>query len=92
MLPEYEATVGASRRQLEAYWGNEDGDPERVAQLVLKIAEAQTLPPHILLGSAAFKVARQVEQRRVVEADRWYAVSASIDVGFEGPIPELPSP
>jgi NAD(P)-dependent dehydrogenase (short-subunit alcohol dehydrogenase family) len=79
LLPEYEASVGALAKQLEGYWGHENGDPSKVAEIVLKIAEAQVLPPHILLGSDAFRLARQAEQTRATDAERWKAVSASID-------------
>jgi NAD(P)-dependent dehydrogenase (short-subunit alcohol dehydrogenase family) len=91
LLPDYEATVGAVRKQLESYWGNEEGDPARVAQLVLKVADAAHLPPHILLGSGAFKFVRQVEQARAADGDRWRAVTDSIDVTATGPLPDLPS-
>ncbi|MDB5527292.1 MAG: family NAD(P)-dependent oxidoreductase [Devosia sp.] len=90
LLPEYEPSVGASMKQMEAYWGNETGDPAKVAQVVLKVAEAEALPPHILLGSDAFQFARQAEQARSAAADRWQAVSASIDM-TAGPIPALPT-
>jgi hypothetical protein len=79
-------------KQMEAYWGNESGDPAKVAQIVLKVADAATLPPHILLGSDAFRLARQAEQARAADADRWQAVSASIDVDAPDPIPALPTP
>jgi hypothetical protein len=78
-------------KQLEAYWGDENGDPAKVAQIVLKVADAETLPPHILLGSDAFRLARQAEQARAAAADRWQAVSASIDMDASDPIPALPT-
>jgi NAD(P)-dependent dehydrogenase (short-subunit alcohol dehydrogenase family) len=92
LLPEYESSVGASMKQMEAYWGNESGDPAKVAQVVLDVANAETLPPHILLGSDAFRLARQAEQARAADADRWRAVSASIDIDAPEPIPALPTP
>jgi NAD(P)-dependent dehydrogenase (short-subunit alcohol dehydrogenase family) len=79
LLPEYQASVGAHAKQLEGYWGHENADPSKVAEIVLKITEAQALPPHILLGSDAFRLARQAEQTRATDAERWKAVSASID-------------
>lgn len=92
LLPEYEPSVGASVKQMEAYWGHESGDPVKVAQIVLKVADAETLPPHILLGSDALRLVREAERARAADADRWHAVSASIDVDASGPIPELPNP
>ena len=91
LLPDYEPSVGASTKRMEGYWGAENGDPARVAQVVLKIADAETLPPHILLGSDAFQLAREAEQARVADADRWKAISASVDMDAAGAIPALPS-
>lgn len=90
LLPEYEPSVGASMKQMEGYWGNESGDPFKVAQVVLKIADTETLPPHILLGSDAFQFARQAELARAADADRWQTVSESTDVDAIGPIPVFP--
>ena len=91
ILPDYQASVGETLRQLAGYWGNEPGDPARVAQLVLRLADAERLPPHILLGSDAIRLARQAEDARAADADRWRAVSASIDFDAEGSIPPLPN-
>jgi NAD(P)-dependent dehydrogenase (short-subunit alcohol dehydrogenase family) len=90
LLPDYEPSVGASMRLMKGYWGSENGDPAKVAQVVLKIADAETLPPHILLGSDAIQLAHQAEQTRAADAGRWEAVSASIDMDATGPIPALP--
>jgi NAD(P)-dependent dehydrogenase (short-subunit alcohol dehydrogenase family) len=90
LLPDYEPSVGASMRLMKDYWGKENGDPAKVAQVVLKIADADTLPPHILLGSDALLFARQAEQARSADADRWKAVSVSIDVDSDSS-PELPN-
>lgn len=91
LLPDYEASVGASVKQMEGYWGNETGDPARIAQVILQIANTENLPPHILLGSDAFQFARQAEQARAADADRWQAVSVSTDIGAVGPIPIFPT-
>lgn len=91
LLPDYEPSVGASVKQMEGYWGNESGDPVKVAQVILQIADTETVPPHILLGSDAFQFARQAEQARAADADRWKAVSVSTDVGAVGPIPTFPT-
>jgi NAD(P)-dependent dehydrogenase (short-subunit alcohol dehydrogenase family) len=91
LLPEYESSVGASMKQMEAYWGSESGDPAKVAQVVLAVANAEALPPHILLGSDALRLARQAEQARAAAAGRWQAVSASIDIDALSPIPVLPT-
>lgn len=91
LLPEYEDSVGAAMKRFEEIWGNENGDPSRVAQVVLKVAEAKSLPAHILLGSDAFDFAHQAETERAELMDRWVGVSRSTDFEAEGPIPDLPS-
>jgi NAD(P)-dependent dehydrogenase (short-subunit alcohol dehydrogenase family) len=90
MLPDYEASVGATVRQLASYWGNEPGDPDKIAQVVLRIADAGLLPPHILLGANAVQAARQADEARNAATDRWEAVATWTDVGFDGPLPPLP--
>jgi NAD(P)-dependent dehydrogenase (short-subunit alcohol dehydrogenase family) len=90
LLLDYEQTVGAATKRFEAIWGNESGDPEKVAQLVLKITNAMTLPSHILLGSDALQFARQAEARRTEEMNRWEAISRSVDFDAKGPVPNLP--
>jgi NAD(P)-dependent dehydrogenase (short-subunit alcohol dehydrogenase family) len=90
MLPDYEASVGEVVRQLEAYWGNEPSDPEKVAQIVVRVAEADRLPPHILLGSDAFQGAFGADTARSAAAERWKTVSAWTDIASEGPLPDFP--
>ena len=75
---------------MEGYWGHESGDPAKVERLVLTIADAERLPPHNLLGSDALRYAREAEQARAADADRWRAVSSSIDIDAAGPAPALP--
>lgn len=91
MLPDYDASIGETVRQLEAYWGNEPNDPEKIAQVVLGVAEADRLPPHILLGSDAFQVAFAADAARNAATERWKAVSAWTDFASEGPLPDFPS-
>lgn len=89
--PDCDASIGATVRQLEAYWGNEPGDPEKVAKVVVGIAEADRLPPHILLGSDALQGALGADAVRNAAAERWRAVSAWADLASPGPLPDLPS-
>ncbi len=91
MLPDYDASVGETVRQLEAYWGNEAGDPEKIAQVVVAIAEADRLPPHILLGSDGLQGALVAEAARKAADERWKAVSAWTDIASKGPLPDLPA-
>jgi NAD(P)-dependent dehydrogenase (short-subunit alcohol dehydrogenase family) len=91
MLPDYDASIGETVRQLDAYWGNEPGDPEKIAQVVIGVAEADRPPPHILLGSDALQGALGADAERNAAAERWRAVSAWTDFAAEGPLPDFPS-
>ncbi|MEK3720302.1 SDR family NAD(P)-dependent oxidoreductase [Paenibacillus sp. FSL H8-0034] len=91
MLPEYQASVGKVIEQLESYWGNEPGDPKKVAEVVFKVAYVENLPAHILLGGGSAKTIHQIEEARMADAERWSVISDWIDFSEEGPMPELPT-
>jgi NAD(P)-dependent dehydrogenase (short-subunit alcohol dehydrogenase family) len=90
IMPEYESSVGSAIKALENIWGNESGDPEKVASVIVKLVENDHLPPHILLGSDSFNAAMEVESNRQKEAELWKSVSISIDFENHEPIPNLP--
>ena len=87
ILPDYEPSVGAVLQRMKAYVGNEVGDPDKIARLVVDLSSRETLPAHLLLGSDALHVFRQAEAARQKAAADWAEVSASTD--FDGA--ELPA-
>jgi NAD(P)-dependent dehydrogenase (short-subunit alcohol dehydrogenase family) len=89
LLPDYEASVGAVIKALASYWGNEVSDPAKVAQLVLRLADSEHLPAHLLLGSDAVQYAAQADTTRAQEAERWRDISVSTDVEAKGPLPSI---
>src|SRR5579862_345054 len=89
LLPEYEPSVGAVIKALESYWGNEVSDPAKVAHLILRLADSDHLPAHLLIGSDAVEFAGQAEVARTQEAERWREVSVSTDVDAKGPLPDI---
>jgi NAD(P)-dependent dehydrogenase (short-subunit alcohol dehydrogenase family) len=85
LLPEYEPSVGALIKTLEAYWGHETSDPAKVAQVILQLATKEQLPAHLLLGSDAMQYARFAEDKRESDAKAWLDVSISTDAeGVQG--------
>jgi hypothetical protein len=64
-------------------------DPAKVAQLILRLADSEHLPAHLLLGSDAVQYAGQAEVTRAQEAERWREVSVSTDVDAKGPLPDI---
>src|SRR6202050_4773006 len=69
LLPDYEPSVGAVVKALASYWGQETSDPAKVAQLILRLADSDRLPAHLLLGSDAVEYAGQEEATRAAEAE-----------------------
>lgn len=80
-LPDYEPSVGEKNRLLESHWGQENSDPEKVAQVILQLAYTDDLPTHLLLGSDAIYINDQAEKERAADAERWYKTSVSTDAG-----------
>jgi NAD(P)-dependent dehydrogenase (short-subunit alcohol dehydrogenase family) len=89
LLPDYEPSVGALAEMLKSHWGQETSDPEKVAQVVLRLAASDTLPAHLLLGSDAVQYAGQAEASRAADAERWREISVSTDVNAPGSLPAL---
>lgn len=79
VLAGYEESVGKALEQLSGYWGNEDSDPERIAKLIVRLAEERDLPPHLLLGNNAFNRCKQMDADRQASAEKWQAISKSVD-------------
>jgi NAD(P)-dependent dehydrogenase (short-subunit alcohol dehydrogenase family) len=89
LLPEYEPSVGAIVKALESLWGQENSDPAKVAQVVLRLATSDLLPAHLLLGSDAVKYAGEAEAARAADAERWREVSVSTDFDSTTNLPNL---
>jgi NAD(P)-dependent dehydrogenase (short-subunit alcohol dehydrogenase family) len=79
LLSDYEPSVGATVKALASLWGHETSDPEKVARVVLRLADTDRLPAHLLLGSDAVNYARDAEERRAADAQFWRPISVSTD-------------
>jgi len=89
LLPDYEPSVGAVVTTLKSHWGQENGDPAKVAQVILRLAGSDRLPPHLLLGSDAIHYAGQAEAARAADTERWREISVSIDINATVSLPAL---
>jgi NAD(P)-dependent dehydrogenase (short-subunit alcohol dehydrogenase family) len=89
LLPDYEASVGAVVKALHSLWGQENSDPAKVAQVILRLADSERLPAHLLLGSDAVRYAGEAEAARAADAERWREFSVSTDVNSPGALPSL---
>jgi NAD(P)-dependent dehydrogenase (short-subunit alcohol dehydrogenase family) len=89
LLPDYEPSVGAFTKRLESHWGQENSDPAKVAQVVLRLAASDRLPAHLLLGSDAVLYSGQADTTRAADAEEWREVSVSTDVSAAVSLPDL---
>ena len=89
VLPDYEPSVGAVAKALKSLWGQENSDPVKVAQVILRLAASDRLPAHLLLGSDAVQYAADAEAARAADAGRWRDISVSTDVNAAGSSPVL---
>jgi len=89
LLPDYEPSVGRIVKALHTLWGQENSDPAKVAEVVLRLASSERLPTHLLLGSDALKYAGEAEAARTADRERWRAVSISTDFDAGGVKPNL---
>ena len=90
LLPDYKPTVGAVNEVLAGRIGNEAGDPEKVAQVIVRLAAHDSPPAHLLLGSDALQYFGRADAARNAAAVQWRNVSLSTDVTARDPIPTFP--
>jgi len=55
------------------------GDPDKAAKVLVDLVEHPAPPVHLLLGSDATTLVKQVEAARMAELEQWEAVSNSTD-------------
>src|SRR5215467_3216435 len=89
LLPDYEPSVGAIVKALHSLWGKENSDPAKVAQVILRLANNDRLPAHLLIGSDAVRYAAEAEAARAADANKWRETSVSTDVDAPGALPAL---
>ena len=89
LLPDYEPSVGAIVKALHSLCGKENSDPAKVAQVILRLADSDRLPAHLLIGSDAVRYAAEAEAARAADANKWRETSVSTDVDAPGPLPAL---
>ena len=77
--PDYEPTVGAGVRATFGDPARARSNPAKVAQAILRLADEQQPPVHLLLGSDAVAVAAAAATQRAEEDARWRALSVSTD-------------
>ena len=75
----YLPTVGAMAELFIEGGDHLGGDPDKVAHVVLQVADMPQPPDRLLLGTDAFTYARLAAEARTASDDKWRDLSASTD-------------
>src|ERR1700726_1259925 len=77
VLREYEASVGAIMKILRSLEGRAEGDPRKIADVILQLANSDEVPVRLILGVDAEKRVQQAEAARASEAEKWRHLTVS---------------
>lgn len=78
-IADYAETAGKTRAFFSSRSGKQDGDPARAAQAIIKIAEMDKPPLHLLLGAAALTGVRAELETRLRELEDWAETTKAAD-------------
>jgi NAD(P)-dependent dehydrogenase (short-subunit alcohol dehydrogenase family) len=77
---DYQPTVGAFSTAVRQHGGQSQGDPAKVARLILQIADEKQPPLRLLSGSDAVFIAGVEGEARAKSDAKWRSLSLSTDV------------
>jgi len=77
LLPDYEASVGSILKMLRSLEGRSEGDPRKIADVILQLASSDEVPVRLILGIDAEKRVQQAEVARASEAEKWRHLTVS---------------
>jgi NAD(P)-dependent dehydrogenase (short-subunit alcohol dehydrogenase family) len=77
LLADYQASVGSTLKLLKSIDGRQEGDPRKIADLIVQLANHDELPLRQILGVDAEKRVQQAEARRASEAEKWRHLTIS---------------
>jgi len=91
LLPDYEASVGPMLNLLQSIEGRQEGDPNKIADLIVQLANSDEVPLRLILGVDAEKRVQRAEAARASEAEKFRHLTLSTVFEDAEPIPDLPT-
>jgi NAD(P)-dependent dehydrogenase (short-subunit alcohol dehydrogenase family) len=79
LIADYAATVGTARRRAVALNHRQPGDPDRLAEILIALAELEDPPLRLPLGSDAVAAVEAKHAADSAILERWRAVAVSAD-------------
>src|SRR5277367_2632402 len=89
LLPDYEASVGPILKLLQTIEGRQEGDPRKIADLIVQLANCDEVPVRLILGVDAETRVQRAEAARASEAEKWRHLTLSTVYEDVEAIPEL---
>jgi len=89
LLPEYEPSVGPIYKLLQSIEGRQEGDPRKIAEVILQLAHSDEVPIRLILGVDAEKRVQRAEAARASEAEKFRHLTLSTVFADAEPMPEL---
>jgi NAD(P)-dependent dehydrogenase (short-subunit alcohol dehydrogenase family) len=77
LLPEYEATVGSFLKIVRGLEERAEGDPRKIADVIVQLADSDDVPLRLILGVDAEKRVQHAEAARASEAAKWRHLTES---------------
>jgi NAD(P)-dependent dehydrogenase (short-subunit alcohol dehydrogenase family) len=77
LLPDYEASVGSIHKMLRGLEGRSEGDPRKIANVIVQLANSDEVPVRLILGVDAEKRVQQAEAARAREAEKFRHLTVS---------------
>ena len=77
LLPDYETSVGSMLKMLRSLEGRSEGDPRKIADVIVQLANSDDVPVRLILGVDAEKRVQQAEAARASEAEKWRHLTVS---------------
>jgi NAD(P)-dependent dehydrogenase (short-subunit alcohol dehydrogenase family) len=71
LLTEYEATVGSFTKILRGLEGHAEGDPRKIADVIVQLANSEDVPTRLILGVDAEQRVQKAEAARASEAEKF---------------------
>src|SRR5215469_16047777 len=82
-ISDYDKLMDPVRKARQVKSGKQPGDPDKAAQILLKVVEAEQPPSHLLLGHDAPKFVREKLQSLNSEFAAWENVTKSTDFAYD---------
>ncbi len=89
LLSDYEPSVGPIYQLLQNIEGRQEGDPRKIASLIVELANTDNVPVRLILGVDAEKRVHRAEEARAAEAAKFRDLTLSTVFADAEPIPEL---